>query len=539
MADRVSPPRIVSIDWDIRTLRVVHAHISKRGLKIDKLLTTAIPDGLDVDDPESMGLYVRRTLEAEGIATRHAIVDIPRDQVILKTIKLPASRPEQLAGMVRIQIAKELTFPVTEAVVDYAVAPTAAAESEAVIDVAIAAVRCERLEQYEATFAAAGLKLHRVGLRPYANRAAICALLRHAMPERVLFIDVRPTFMEIDILHNGGVVFSRSASVTIPQARGSGDTSSLPISGATAGEGDVADTGMIGLSCSEASSEEILQPLMIEVTRSIEAYRASDPGASIDHVVVGGDLGVEDQLSEAIRKRMDITAELYNPASTFGWEPDEGAGAAAFASSLGLLLGQTDDSSLHFDFLHPKKGESVARKRLRMAPMVATIVLLFLAAGVVAVAQFTSGDRKELSQLEEKITHLEGRQKENKKFLALVGQIETLEEQQLVWVDVMYDVFSQLPNTQEMVVNHLDLKQKDRRVTLKTKAKMRDGASGARSALESFHRDGRDRPRFKVTIGSQSEDKKSKYPFVQDLRIDVLDDSLKKRKKTKRSSRRG
>ena len=186
----------------------------KRGVEIDEVRSVTIPHGLDTRDPQHLGRHIRRVLEEEEIGTKHAIVDIPRDQATLNTLMLPAASPEELPGMVEIQIAKELPFAVSDAAVDF-VAGEPKGDTNT-IAVQVAAVRREALEQYEATFAAAGLRLERVGLRPYANRVAVCELLKHAMPDRVMFIDVRPTLTEIDVLKHSSLAFSRAASVLIP-----------------------------------------------------------------------------------------------------------------------------------------------------------------------------------------------------------------------------------------------------------------------------------------------------------------------------------
>ncbi len=39
MSDRARRNKILTIDWDAHTLRVVHAFVSKRGAKIDRLLS--------------------------------------------------------------------------------------------------------------------------------------------------------------------------------------------------------------------------------------------------------------------------------------------------------------------------------------------------------------------------------------------------------------------------------------------------------------------------------------------------------------------
>ena len=522
MSGKARPKRIVAVDWDAHTLRVVHAVLGQRGVKIDKLLSVEIPADLDVANVEQMGGYIRRTLDQEGITTRHAVLDVPRDQAILKTLTLPTSQPDELPGMVKIQIAKELPFPVSDAAVDFAVAPTE--EASPTGDVLVAAVRREMLEQYEAISEKAGLKLDRVGLRPYANKEAVGALLKHAMPERVVFIDVRPTFMEIDVLRRSALAFSRSASVVIPSGRG--DTGILSLGDLRFGDdagGSIGDAGKAPLI---RRANAVIDSLMLEVTRSIEAYRAGDPGARIDHAVIGGDVGVEEALAEAIQKRLGITTELYNPASTFGWEPDEGAAASAFAALLGLVLGYADAHAVHFDFLHPKKTVSRTQERLKMAPIAAAIVALFVVAGGVVVAGVTKPKRDALAGLERDIAELEAQSSENLKFLEVINQIEAFDGQQIVWIDVLNDLIALLPSNQEMVIDQMELDQRETRIKLKTRTKQPETPTVVIRALGEFRRDGRENaPRFEVSMGPQAEKKGEKYPFYQDLRITVLDDS--------------
>lgn len=527
MSGRGRPKKILAIDWDDRTLRIVHALLGKRGVTIDRILSVAIPSGVDTADPSGMGRHIRRVLDQESITTRHAVVDIPREQAILKTLNLPVAKPHELAGMVEIQIAKELPFPASQAVIDFAVEIKDDATN---VDALVAAVREELIDQYRATIQAAGLRIDRIGLRPYANRLALCKFLRFDMPERVLFIDVRPTLTEIDVMRNGVLVFSRAASVMIPE--GAGDSPKLSIVRDRSPRDEAGSTGEIesaGAGALGSRANDIIEALVVEVTRSIEAYRTGDSAATIDHVVIGGDVGVEEMLAEAIQKKLDVTTELYNPASSFGWDADEGAGASAFSAALGLVLGHANEGALHFDFLHPKKASAAADERLRKAPLVAAVAVLFMLATVVAVSQSTKADRNELKRIEAAIVDLKGKQRDNKKFLQLVDDIRAFDDGQQVWVDVLYDVFSVLPPHQELVITHVDLNQKDGMVKLKTKAKSRDTGNDVIVRLHAFRRQGRVLPRFNVRMGPQTEKKGEKYPFVQNLRIKIREDETKKK----------
>ena len=97
---------------------------------------------------------------------------------------------------------------------------------------------------------------------------------------------------------------------------------------------------------------------------------------------------------------------MYNPAAAFAWDPDEGAEAAGFAATLGLVLDLGDESAQHFDFLHPKKVVSAAHERLKKAPLVAAVVVLFCAATVLGAWQYTKSDRNTLAVIEAQIDGL-------------------------------------------------------------------------------------------------------------------------------------
>lgn len=529
--------RILAIDWDERTLRVVHALSNKRGVKVDRILSVALGPHVDPNNPEAMGAHIKRVLEQESISTRHAMVDIPREQAILKTLKLPAIKAEELAGVVEIQIAKELPFPVAQAAIDFTFGRDH--EGGKTRDVLVSAVRHEVVEQYQATFAAAGLRLVRIGLRPFASKVALCKLLQFSMPQRVMFIDVRPGLTEIDVLNESSLAFSRAASVPIPTEVDTSSSASIRREDGDEGASLSLSVPVEGASGAPAfrksPQEEAIHALVIEVSRSIEAYRAGDPGAQIDQVVVGGDTGVEARLAAVIQERLGLETELYNPAAAFGWEPDEGAAAAGFAPTLGLVLDFADDASLHFDFLHPKKMVSVSQERLKKAPLVAAVAVLFFVATALGVVGFTKDDRQSLARMEADIEELKGHRVDNKKFLALVDDLRSFDEQQHVWIDEWYDVFSLLPPNQEIVINNLDMNQKDSLIKLKTKAKEGDTAGKLIDKLEAFRREGRDRARYKVTMGPQSEKKGDDYPFEQELRIQILDDSPPKKKGKRRT----
>ncbi|MCH7526907.1 MAG: pilus assembly protein PilM, partial [Planctomycetes bacterium] len=292
---------ILSIDWDVRTLRMVHAFVRKSSVRIDQVLSVAIPDDVDVNDAQSLGTLIRSALHKAGIGTKRALVDIPRHQANLYPLKLPRAGLEDLVQMVALQIPKELPFAVDQAAIDFAAPPETGAES---CDVLVAAVLKDTLAFYRRVFEHAGLKLERVGLRPHASHVAVNALLEATPHRHVLFVDVGPTATEIDVLRDKRLVFSRAANVDVPAESDSVSLHVKPRKETETPESDEADdTAALKLNLSGGGSDSlgtdaVMAELLIEITRSIEAYRVTEAGAEMDHAVVGGSCDIEELLAD-------------------------------------------------------------------------------------------------------------------------------------------------------------------------------------------------------------------------------------------------
>lgn len=508
---------ILSIDWDPRTLRIVHARCSRKAVRIDQVFSVPIPDTVAPGDAASLGAFIREALDQARIRTKRVVVDMPRDQVNFYTLKLPRASVNDLAGMVAFQMPRELPFPVDQAAVDFT-APAEAEQGET-NDILVAAVRKSRLEVYQSVCSQAGLKLQHVGLRPNANQLAVNAMLAPTPRERVLFVDVGPATTEIDVIREGRLVFSRAADVAIPE---SFDDTRIEMAKEDAAGGRPLLSIAPGLP-SKSSLEAIVRELMIEVTRSIEAYRTTDPSVSIDHAVIGGSCDIEEALAEAIRRQYHITAQPYNPAACFRWEADRGAAAGAFAATLGLALAQVQPAHSRFDFLHPKKSVSRAQRQIRRAPLAAAAAVLVVAAGGVWYWKFIRPEYQTRDRLTVEIADVEKTLEKQQEFAETVTLLRDFDTDQTVWLDTLYDVLSALPDNQSLVLAGMDLSEKDHSIKIPIRASQSDVVSGAVSALEGFRQTGKDRPMFKAAPGATSVKSGAKYAHESKLEIHLVE----------------
>ncbi len=526
----------MSIDWDVRELRVVHARIRKGRVQVEDVFAVGIPKQVDPADATQMGRLLHDALEQERVSCRRVIVDIPRDQAVLNTLTLPNASIGDLAGMVQVQIGKSLPFPVSEAVVDFAVAPDAGEDGQR--DVLVGAVRRELLEHYRQVCHRAGLRLERVGLRPYANKVAVTEFLGGRPPERVLVVDVGPTLTEIDVLRRGQLAFSRAAAVFVPEQ----GSPIKPIGPVLRGSLDRTrdDEDAVSLvSLDEAydarprDTTAVVADLMVEVTRSIEAYRAGDPAAEMDCVVVAGDTGIEETLAEAIQRRFGINAETYNPASCLDGDAERAVSASGFSAALGLVLGHAGEDRLHFDFLNPKKRNEAGRRKLRRAPLAAAVVVVFVLAGGAWYSQGPAKKFAERDRLIERIREVKAEMKDNRKFIDMVAEAKRFEDDQVVWVDELKRLVELLPDSEKVVLSSLDMFQAGKRLELGVRASDGDQASRLVQSFGAYRAGESDRPYYAATREAQSMSR-GDYPHEGKVKVEIVEGGTASVKKGRR-----
>lgn len=508
-----SARRVVSLDWDWRSLRIAHAQVRGSHVRVLSLVTRQLDPGLAFGDHEGLGQFISKVLREEGISTRRAIVDVPRDQAVLNTLDLPESKDEDLAGMVHFQIVRELPFAIDEAVVDFAAEPPRGEYHQQ--RVLVAAVRRDVLDSYRRVFEHAGLKLERIGLRPYANLVA----LTHAEPEaaqgRTLFVDVGPALTEIDIVADGRLAFSRAASVNV-MGHSAGSAGSE-------GDGSIETEGVgleSGVDPAGMGPDGAVSNILVEVTRTLEAYRATDPGGTMDRILVSGSCGVESEVAAAIGERLGKPARPYHPGEG-ALKPLHPSGPLTpFAAVLGLVLAQTDRTGRRFDFLHPKEPQAAQRERAKRKPMIAaTIALVVMSGSVWFWKSEVQPQREYLRFLTAEVRKRKPDADAAKKFRKLVGDVVQWEKNEAIWLDEMLYVAEALPDQKEAYLTQFTGKAPGR-ISLKFNASGNRTPNRIADNLSAM-KDQKGKPRYVARTGSTREQKDSQYPFTSQVSAEL------------------
>jgi type IV pilus assembly protein PilM len=379
------------LDWDKRHVRLVLVRLQRRGPVLQAAHSTVIPAEVNPDEPGQMGEFIAQQLRRHKLTARQVLVDVPRDRAVLNRLTLPPTPDPEVAELVRFQAMKELPFPLEEAEIDFA--PLRRDERKRVTEVLLAAVLRRTLQRIQATCAAAGLKPARIGLRPYANMMAV-QQVQGVSPDKLLFVDVGTSLTEIDIFQDQRLAFSRAASVELPGAHAHGHAT----------DSRILTTAELDSTADRAA--HALDDLLVEIARSLQAYRATDPAAKVETIIIAGGTGLEPALRDRAAERFGLDCRLFDPAVQLKLDKPDGEKLRGFSAALGLGWGLDRAGSFEIDFLNPKRP--IARRTIQLQR--ARIIGLGVATAAVVVGGFMfhkwQGNTRQIAALEERAKKL-------------------------------------------------------------------------------------------------------------------------------------
>ncbi|MFW5840646.1 MAG: type IV pilus biogenesis protein PilM [Planctomycetota bacterium] len=347
--------RFAAVDFDARQLRIVEAERVGRNIRIGRTAAIDVPETVDPSDAGSMGPFLGEILAQMKLKKSSLVMTVSRADVVFKPLTLPpGTAEEEMAGMVQFQMQSELPYRIEEAVIDFTIethydATAGTSETEAGIDVLVAAVKLPVVDHYRQVANLAGAKLVRLGLRPYANRRCLEACVERRGEEVLGLLHITAEAAEINVIDHASLAFSRSAVI------------SLPPSGQTDPD----------------QKKRAINSVTLEAARSLRSYSALEGGKRIDRLFVAGSTGIEQTLAEELGKRLNVPAELLDPQEAMKLRETDGmTHPSGFVTALGLAISSAG-ASLPFDFLNPKRPAiKLDKKRPALLAAVAAVVLL-------------------------------------------------------------------------------------------------------------------------------------------------------------------
>ena len=452
--------QITALDIDGPTLRITQAEARGEHAVVSRVLTAPLEISTeDRPDPALLGKAVRKALDAARVKPGAVVMGVPRAQVILRTLSLPASdNLGELASMVHLQIGKDLPFRKDDAVIDFRVRPqtqvappppieSASPDQQSAVpklEVLVAVAQLEVVNFYKGVASAAGVKLTGLGLHSYANARCVQACGIAQGREPVALVSLRPGEVIVDVMSEGSLVFSRGANVS-PDKHESETPAELP-------------APLPPVDAPPAPEPfNFVDAVTIEVVRSLHSYNGMEPANVVAKVVVTGATGQEEAIVEALQKRLASPVSLLDVAACLklsGSDRDKASGAM---SSVGLALGMGDPNGLPFDFLHPKRPP-VQRDMRRIRVLVGAAAAVLVVFGVIGLRSHLINKR--LLVQKQVQSELTAAQKMQPLYRQVRGQYAAIDEwvrEGDNWLDHYIYLSGILPGAEEIYVTSLSV----------------------------------------------------------------------------------
>ncbi len=451
--------QVTALDVDGATLRIVQATPHGNRISVTRIVAQRLEFAADADrsDPNILGVAIARTLDQLGLKPGNVVMGVPRAQVVLRTLTLPVLDDlRELASMVHFQVGRDLPFRMDEAVIDFKVRrritpPPVRVEAAAEpvkpavepvpppkLEVLVAAVKRDVVDFYQQTADIAGLKLVALGLLPYANARCVeaCNVADGSLP--VALVSLRPDEMNIDVIAQQALLFSRGAPVKPhPEPTPAADA------GAVAPPTPPADAPPAGT---------FADVVTIEVVRSLHSYSGMDSQNPVAKVVVTGATGEERAVVERLEKRFSIPCTVLDLASALELPGEAAAHAPGAIATIGLALGMHDAIGLPFDFLNPKRP-AVQRDMRRIKILAGAAAAVALLVAVLGARQILINQRLKIQQAADtELADAKSKQPIYQKMIRQAATVQDWEKGGHNWLEHYAYLSAILPTAEEIYV---------------------------------------------------------------------------------------
>ena len=256
----------------------------------------------------------RRLIARTGAKTKQVVMALPMSAVISKRIVLPEGLSErEMETQVEAEANQYIPFPLDEVNLDfYEIGPSASSAGD--VDVAIAATRKEKVEEYQALAEACGLNLVVLDVDSYAARLAASHIIERlpggSQDIVVALFEIGGLNTAMQVLRNDELLFERDqvfggAQLTQLLVRQYGFTQEEAESKKRSGElpADFAQTVL----------PSFLENTAQEIERALRFFFTSTPNNKVDYILLAGGTANVPGLPEVVTKHTSFPCQVVNP----------------------------------------------------------------------------------------------------------------------------------------------------------------------------------------------------------------------------------
>lgn len=277
---------------------------------IAPLAPETIVEGAIIDSYDLIGA-IKHLISTHRVKNRNVAVSVSGTPVIVKRLTLAYMPEKELEQSIDWEVERYLPFDLAEVNIDYHVIRSD--ESKNQLDVLIAAVKKETIDEYLSVVAEAGLKLKIIDVDAFAVQNAYDYTYGVDENETVILVNIGASLMNINIVSAGETMFTRDIAL-------GGDSFTKEIQkqiGKTFEEAEQLKTGANFDSAQEIIVGNVLSmaknSLTNEILKSINFYNSTFEGKEVNKVILSGGTALMEGLSGHVQTTLNIPTQVMNP----------------------------------------------------------------------------------------------------------------------------------------------------------------------------------------------------------------------------------
>ena len=312
---------------------------------------------------------VKDVMAEFGVSSGRVLLSVPGQSVFSRFVKLPPASRDQILKVVQYEAQQNVPFPINEVVWDYQLIGSGGAE----IDVMLAAIKADIIEQLTDAIVAAGLEPDLVDVAS----TALYNTVRYnyaELPPCVLLIDIGARSTDLVFIEENRV-FNRSIPVggnsITQQIMREFDLSYEDAEKLKKAHAFVAFGGAYETPASEVADKvsksvrSVMTRLHAEINRSINFYRTQQSGGQPTLALLTGGSSTIPYTDTFLKDKLQLDVDYLNPFQNVSVDPsipaeDIGRQAHLMGEVVGLALRRVLTCPIEINLLPPTITEAKA-----------------------------------------------------------------------------------------------------------------------------------------------------------------------------------
>jgi len=411
---------------------------------------------------EEIAAALRDIMAERQIRPQPVLLSVPGQSVFSRFVKLPPVGPDKLLQIVRNEAQMNVPFPINEVVWDYQLLGSGVGE----VDVMLAAIKAEIIEQLTDCVASVGLRPDLVDVAPMAVYNAV-RYNYSDLPACALVVDIGARSTDL-IFIEADRVFNRSIPVggnTITQQimrefnLSYEDAEKLKMAHAFVAFGGAYEAPASEVADKVSKSvRAAMTRLHTEITRSINFYRTQQSGGEPTLALLTGGTSVIPYTDTFLKEKLKIEVDYLNPFQNVAVDPsidanEIGGKAHLMAELVGLALRRSLTCPIELNLL-PKKiiEEKTFRRKYPFFILSMLAALLIVVVWCVVFLRLSALGSQRLERLTARVQALEAVERRMREHETAIADLESkfkriaeLPARRAFWAALLADVHGRLP----------------------------------------------------------------------------------------------